>query len=729
MIPLEAGDPTSVGQGRYRLIGRLGTGGMGVVYFGRSQSGRAVAVKVVRPELSGEPGFRRRFADEVAAARRVGGFHTAPVVDADPEGRPAWLVTAFVPGPTLADVLATVGALPTDTLTVLAAGLAEALEAIHRAGVIHRDLKPANIIVAEDGPRVIDFGIARALDGTALTQTGLQIGTPGFLAPEQLTGGTVTPAVDMFALGVVLSQAAGAAPFGDGPSAARHYRVVHESADLSGVPDELRSLIAACLSKDPRARPTPSGFLSGLTVRDLAGGEWLPAEATALLPKVAPEAAGPPTPATIPAPGRPGGPAPVGPAPSGPASGLPLPGGPAAAAPGTPYPPAGGPTPYAPTVRATPPRGSFGPPSAGFGAAPGPGPASPGGPGAVPPPGTTRPEPQPQPRRRVGLTVAVLVAAAAVAGVLVRHPWSTTSDTDEARANPPASAGHSASSAPASPTEAAFPTAPLLVREDTAPGWPQQCHGQIAIRDAATDNPRRLVSSDSCDILPTWAPDRRSFAFTRTGNGSAAVWVAKADGSDLRRVADIAGGRVSWSPDGTKLAVTHEKYLVNQLFTVNVADGSEQQITTGKTSIQDPAWSPDGKTVALCLEASPGLWQVNLVDLAHPDATPRQITNGTQRALDPVWSPDGKYLAYTYGKPLVGTQGDIHVIGADGTGDHPLAASGDEEMDPVWSPDGKWVAYVRGEISTPAVWAIRADGTGARKLTTGGTPEGHPSWR
>ncbi|WP_157876893.1 serine/threonine-protein kinase, partial [Streptomyces graminilatus] len=289
MKPLGAGDPVSVGEGRYRLVGRLGQGGMGVVYFGRSRSGRAVAVKVVRPELSTEPGFRRRFADEVAAARRVGGFHTAPVVDADPEGDPAWLVTAYVPGPTLRDVLDQVGPLPADTLTVLAAGLAEALAAIHQAGVIHRDLKPANIIVAEDGPRVIDFGIARALDGTALTQTGFQIGTLGFLAPEQLTGGTLTPAVDMFALGVVLSQAAGSAPFGDGASAAWPYRVVHEQPDLTGVPDPLRGLVAACLAKDPLDRPGPSEFLDRLTVR-YPSDTWLPAEATALIRRQAPAA-------------------------------------------------------------------------------------------------------------------------------------------------------------------------------------------------------------------------------------------------------------------------------------------------------------------------------------------------------------------------------------------------------------------------------------------------------
>ncbi|MCB5181547.1 serine/threonine-protein kinase, partial [Streptomyces antimicrobicus] len=284
MKPLGPGDPASVGDGRYQLTHRLGQGGMGVVYLGRSPSGRAVAVKVVRPELSTEPGFRRRFADEVAAARRVGGFHTAPVVDADPEADPAWLVTAFVPGPTLAAVLARVTALPLDTLTVLAAGLAEALEAIHRAGVIHRDFKPANIIIAEDGPRVIDFGIARALDGTALTQTGMQVGTPGFLSPEQLTGGTITPAVDMFALGVVLAQAAGGAPFGDGPATARHFKVVYEDPDLSEVPAELRDLVGDCLAKAPADRPTPSEFLRRLTVHHRPPGEgWLPDAATQLL--------------------------------------------------------------------------------------------------------------------------------------------------------------------------------------------------------------------------------------------------------------------------------------------------------------------------------------------------------------------------------------------------------------------------------------------------------------
>ncbi|WP_329129764.1 serine/threonine-protein kinase [Streptomyces sp. NBC_01476] len=730
MRPLETGDPTSVGQGRYRLVGRLGQGGMGVVYFGRSLSGRAVAVKVVRPELSTEPGFRRRFADEVAAARKVGGFHTAPVVDADPDGDPAWLVTAFVPGPTLQSVLLNVGVLPVGTVTVLAAGLAEALEAIHRVGVMHRDLKPANIIVAEDGPRVIDFGIARALDGTALTQTGLQIGTPGYLAPEQLTGGAVTPAVDMFALGVVLSQAVGAFPFGDGPSAARHYRVVHEEPDLAAVPPELRPLIADCLAKIPADRPSPADFLARLTVQHLPDGDWLPAAATAMLRRIEPlptntpdtyqaaasAAAGgaahpetvkatppPEHPQTVraahadPAPG-PTGPASDGAAGAGGAVG-------AAAFPGSAYPQAPD-TPPPPGGQGGTPS-AFGPPAAPYSA------------------GTVRP----RRRRALLVALAVLVVAGTAAGLLVAQPWSGDAGTagngsHAAGTGSPSSTG--STSAPAAP--AALPAQPLLVREDTAPGFPQTCHGVIAVRAPGRDDPRRLVSGGSCDELPQWSPDRTRFAFTRTTAGSSAVWVADADGSNPHEVAPVQGGRATWSPDGERLGVVRRTKGVQQFWTVNAADGSALQITHGTAGLDDPSWSPDGTRIAVWKDVS-GLSQIFLIDLAHPDAAPVQITHGSERARDPMWSPDGRFLVYTYGKPLSGSQGDIHVVGADGSGDRPLAASGDQEMDPSWSPDGKWVAYVRGPVETPAVWAVRADGTGARKLTTGNVPEGHPSWR
>ncbi|MFJ8135313.1 protein kinase [Streptomyces sp. NPDC096013] len=732
MKPLEAGDPASVGDGRYRLVGRLGRGGMGVVYFGRSRSGRAVAVKVVRPELSTEPGFRRRFADEVAAARRVGGFHTAPVVDADPEGDPAWLVTAYVPGPTLQAVLERVGPLPADTLTVLAAGLAEALAAIHQAGVIHRDLKPANIIVAEDGPRVIDFGIARALDGTALTQTGFQIGTLGFLAPEQLTGGTLTPAVDMFALGVVLGQAAGRAPFGDGGSAAWPYRVVHEQPELAGVPGQLRDLVAACLAKDPRERPTPTEFLDRLTVEHPTD-VWLPAEATALVRSQEAGAYG------VGVDRGPGAQA----APTDPRTGT---GGPPGAGEWAPEAPVIAEAPTAApafderppevsrprTVQSSPDPG-FGPrpgysPGPGFGPAPvfppTPAPGAPGGAGTVPVGGGPTAGADGGPGRRRAAVVATALVMAVAAGVLVWHPW-TGSGSGSGSGGDKGAAGGSASSSPRA-TAAAFPDAPLLVRMDTDPGS-STCHSVIGRRDSTRDDPKQLIAG-TCDALPQWSPDHRTFAFTRTTGQESAVWTANADGTDVRRVAAIEGGRVSWSPDGKRLAVLRRQDGVQQLFAVTVADGSAQQLTTGTAKVEDPAWSPDGKHIAICLQKTSG-WQIHVVDPSRPGAEPQQITHQSRRALDPVWSPDGKYFAYTAGAPNVGTGGDIHIVRTDGTGDRTLVQTAAQEMDPVWSPDGKWVAFVRGPFDQPAVWAVRADGTGARRLTTGSTPEGHPSWR
>ncbi|WP_327418616.1 protein kinase domain-containing protein [Streptomyces sp. NBC_01233] len=678
MKPLETGDPTSLGEGRYRLVGRLGQGGMGVVYLGRSQSGRAVAVKVVRPELSTEPGFKRRFADEVAAARRVGGFHTAPVVDADPDGEPAWLVTAFVPGPTLQAVLARVGSLPLDTLTVLAAGLAEALEAIHRAGVIHRDLKPANIIVAEDGPRVIDFGIARALDGTSLTQTGLQIGTPGFLAPEQLTGGgAVTPAVDMFALGVVLTQAAGGAPFGDGPSAARHYKVVYEEPDLTAVPGELREAIGACLSKDPAERPTPTAFLATLTVRHPDGGSWLPEAATQLLP--------PPEPAV-----RPTAPDSPSDSPSDTAQDLPVPDAapPVVAEPRT----AQSRTVTGPAARLSPTPAQV--------------------PQAV----------AEKARRRRAVVAAALVTSLAAAGLLVWQPWTDSTKDD--------SKSHAATPTGSTPAPASFPADPLLIRQDTAPGWPGTCHSVIARRDAATEKPVELVAggTGACDTLPQWSPDRRSFAFTRSTPEGAAVWTANADGSNARRITSIAGGRVSWSPDGSRLAVLRKKDGVQQLFVVGVADGAARQLTSGGGQVEDPAWSPDGKSIAVCLQTGPENWQIHLVDPAAPNRAPQQVTRLPHPALDPVWSPDGTTFAYTAGAYGTGTQGDIRLVDADGSDDRELVATGAHEMDPVWSVDGTWVAFVRGPYEKPAIWAVRADKTGERALTTGAAAEGHPAW-
>ena len=249
---------------------------MGRVFLGVSPGGRPVAVKAIRAELAVNPEFRARFGREVAAARRVSGVFTAQVVDADVDGPVAWMATAYVPGPSLAEAVDTHGPLPEASLLALAAGLAESLNAIHAAGVVHRDLKPSNVLLAEDGPRVIDFGISRAVESTMLTQAGLVVGSPGFMSPEQATGYEVGPPSDIFNLGAVLAFAAtGEGPFGTGTTAALLYRVVHGTPSLDLVPPTVRPLIEHCLAKDPRQRPTANGLLADVGAMQ-PGGNWLP---------------------------------------------------------------------------------------------------------------------------------------------------------------------------------------------------------------------------------------------------------------------------------------------------------------------------------------------------------------------------------------------------------------------------------------------------------------------
>ncbi|MFE9931060.1 MFS transporter [Streptomyces sp. NPDC005533] len=287
MDQLIAEDPTRMGP--YRLIARLGAGGMGLVYLGRSEGGRTVAVKVVQAEFAGNPEFRRRFAREVAAARRVGGSWTAAVLDADTEAPVPWVATQYIPGPDLQAVVARqFGPLPEDSVRTLANRLALALRAVHDAGLIHRDLKPSNVLVTVDGPRVIDFGIARAMDSltgdSLLTRTGMLIGSPGFMSPEQVRGLELTPASDVFCLGAVLVYAAtGRMLFGarDTGLNAHLFRIAEEEADLTGVPESLVDLVGACLHKDPARRPTPDE-VAARTAAD-APGEWLPGAVLAQL--------------------------------------------------------------------------------------------------------------------------------------------------------------------------------------------------------------------------------------------------------------------------------------------------------------------------------------------------------------------------------------------------------------------------------------------------------------
>ncbi|WP_048587517.1 serine/threonine-protein kinase, partial [Streptomyces viridochromogenes] len=293
MEKLGSGDPQQIGA--YRLLARLGAGGMGDVYLARSDRGRTVAVKLVRRELAAQEEFRARFRQEVQAARQVGGFWTAPVLDADTEAEVPWVATGYVAGPSLQQVVGRDhGALPERSVRILAAGLAHALKDIHAAGIVHRDLKPSNVLVTIDGPRVIDFGIARALetvDESGLTRTGALVGSPGFMAPEQVRGDRITPACDVFCLGSVLAYAAtGTLPFGSVDSGAHAvmFRIAQEEPDLEGVPEGIADLVRDCLRKDPGARPTLDRILERTGAEDTVSGgrsrdPWLPSALVAQL--------------------------------------------------------------------------------------------------------------------------------------------------------------------------------------------------------------------------------------------------------------------------------------------------------------------------------------------------------------------------------------------------------------------------------------------------------------
>ncbi|MFF3317335.1 bifunctional serine/threonine-protein kinase/ABC transporter substrate-binding protein [Streptomyces sp. NPDC003035] len=284
MRPLRPADPSAIAG--YRLLGRLGAGGMGVVYLARTAGGSLAALKLILAEHAADPGFRERFRREARVAERITGRWVVRVLGSDPEAREPWLATEFVPGPSLAEAVGLHGALPESTVRALGARLADALTDMHEAGLVHRDVKPANVLLALDGPRLIDFGIARSAGATALTATDAMIGTPGFLAPEQarVTGaGEVGPPSDVFSLGCVLAYATtGRRPFGTGSVAAVVYRTVHEEPDLDGVP-ALLPLVTACLAKDPADRPTAAEVRARLGSAGGPAGDWLPPGLPALI--------------------------------------------------------------------------------------------------------------------------------------------------------------------------------------------------------------------------------------------------------------------------------------------------------------------------------------------------------------------------------------------------------------------------------------------------------------
>ncbi|WP_150130567.1 serine/threonine-protein kinase, partial [Streptomyces sp. 150FB] len=285
MEQLTQHDPRRIGP--FEVLGRLGAGGMGLVYLARSASGRRVAIKTVRTELAEDQLFRVRFTREVEAARAVSGFYTAAVVDADPRAAVPWLATAYVPAPSLEEMVNECGPMPAQAVRWLAAGIAEALQSIHGASLVHRDLKPSNVLVVEDGPRVIDFGIASGVSNTRLTMTNVAVGTPAYMSPEQARDSrSVTGASDVFSLGSTLIFAAtGHAPFHGANPVETVFMLLREGPDTEGLPNELRPLIEACMQMDATRRPSPADLQAQLSPHLFDTGSDDSGTASAWLPE------------------------------------------------------------------------------------------------------------------------------------------------------------------------------------------------------------------------------------------------------------------------------------------------------------------------------------------------------------------------------------------------------------------------------------------------------------
>ena len=477
---LQPGDPQVIGP--YRIGGQLGVGGMGRVFFGVSEGGRPVAVKVVRADLAADPEFRTRFRREIAVARKVSSQFTAPVIDADVDGPAPWLAIAYVAGPSLADAVSQHGPLPVRAVLELAAGLAEGLRAIHSAGVVHRDLKPSNVLLSPDGPRIIDFGISRAIEASALTHTGMVVGSPGFMSPEQAEGGVVGPPTDIFSLGAVLAFAAtGEGPFGTGSTPALVYRVVHNSPSLDRVPAEVRPLIARCLAKDPGQRPTARELLAETaSVEPVAG--WLPEPMTQTSLQL-PGPFGVPQAAAVP------GYAPV---------------------PNDPAPAGFGRAPaFGPAAGGSPTASAFGPPPAAFSMTPagsGMAPVASGAPRAVTAAATVPPPPGPgygQRRRGPGRPRRGLRRPLAIAAIVAGLAAASTAGGVALAASPGAHAGQQATSGQSnSPAPYQNTSQPIAAPSTTAPATPPSTPSP----STSPSTPPSATPSTSAPAGPASAP-------------------------------------------------------------------------------------------------------------------------------------------------------------------------------------------------------------------------------
>ncbi|MDN3359663.1 protein kinase [Actinomadura sp. DC4] len=696
--------------GSYTIIGRIGEGGMGAVYLGRGPDGRQVAIKVVRPELAQDAGFVARFREEVASAERVASFCTAQVLDHGEDAGRAYMVTEFIDGVSLKDYVKEHGELSPGMLQGVAVGVAAALVAIHSAGLIHRDLKPANVMLSFSGPRVIDFGIARALDvASGLTMTGQLVGSPGWMAPERILQQQVTTAVDIFSWGCLVAFARnGINPFGTGDFSVMSARLVHADPQVGDLPSPLDRLVRAALDKDPRNRPTARDLL--LT---MVGGESSEAAVLStmtawqspvpLLPQGQTRVLGdeqqgrPETPRGLSGPPQGNGmPVAYGAQPTALDQG---PGSRGAYDQRTSTRPGGHPA----TVAAGSPMES---------------PTLPSGPGARPPsgppPAPSGPQRESRGRGRVLLAgaAAVVVVAAAVTGWFVLK----SGDGDK-----PSSKGSAAGPAP-------LPSDPLVVRIDRKPGWPSQCYGSIGTLVPTTTVAKTVFDdADKCDILPRWSPDRKSIAFTRATAAANELWVGNADGSGTRMITNQMSGRsrVAWSPDGKRIAFLAKVGTGRQIDVVTLSNPSALlQLTNDNSGKDDPAWC--GSRVGFWSDRT-GTQQIYTVDANKAGGPAIQVTKADHDVNDPSFSPDCKQMAYT-DQPAK-TDRHLWITAANGLGTpRQLTSDATRDMDATWSPNGAWIAFARGATEKPSIWAIRTNGKDEQQISPKNQFMAHPDW-
>jgi serine/threonine protein kinase len=703
MEQLKPGDPSRVGN--YRLIGRLGEGGMGQVFLGLSPGGRQVAVKIIHPGYASGTQFRERFAREIEAARRVGGFHTASVVDADPGADPPWMVTAFIHGPSLQQAVAEGGPFSLERVCRLGAGLAEGLAAIHACGLVHRDLKPSNVILADDGPRIIDFGISRAAEASPMTTAGMVVGTYSYMSPEQLRGEVAGAASDVFALGCTLAFAAtGRITFGDDSIVTVVYRITTEPPDLSGVTEELgfRDLVRECLSKSPDSRPSLATIMERLAETGTA------AQAVLADPSKRPQAPVVSSPSySYVAPPEPKPYAPVAP---------PEP---------KPYPSMAPPEPKPYPSGAEPSSGAGGRPSSldmyeqtqtmrtgdrtGLGRSAdqrrtgpeGPGPGQPPIWAAAPPPSRSGRRGS---RRTVLIVAAVLVVAVgAVVGVLLSssspktsHPMAVQSS---AGANGHPSANSSVSTSPGVPTHpalslhdpggknvfgAVFSSETTLVTGDSNGSsyvWDLSSGGSLisTLKDPNSNGINSIAFN----------PSTNTYAMA-DANGNIYLWSAASG----KVTATLSNGsrdndRVAISPDGSMVAVGSNGGST-YLWKVGGSSTSTGSFhDPGGKNVYGLAFSPDGDTLAAGdTNGSTYLWNVSTGQLTATLTDP-----GSKGLYDIAFSPDGNLIAVS-DESSTTTDGVIYLWNVS-TGK--LVASlasfyNSEFADLAFTPDSKYLA-------------------------------------